>query len=758
MGLDCNKLTNMKYNSLLSVCLMTALLFSCKTSEVEGIEGTTEVTFSLATDGTHHKVKSELAADYIPEVDDFTVEVFKQEGSKDKRLYRDTYPNSKDKAIKLNAGSYYMLAYHGNALGVGFGKEYAYFQAKEPFQISADQRKVSVSATAKLYNVKVAMNYGADLLKDYPDFLITLATDKEGAKGTLSYTKNDAAKEGFIPAGTLTFTLFQDKSQVKANPDENGNIKVNAFRKTITVEPNDFITLTVNTKPAEGKLTVGIEIDKETETVTDNVEINSTYVSTEAPVVTLGDKLTSTLEFHEEEDLTGALVSLKSAAGYSHVYLDFTSPYLESKGLISGLDLMNMDEATKAKMDKLGITTTEMGPDVKFAAVDFSGLSQKVKYEAVPFDATFNVRVVDNNGNTVTSAPFTIKIQKLTAQVNVAKANAFARSFRGVTMTVNKGTASKFALQYRTGDGDWTTVKPESIEGNTLNFAKIGGSLLPETAYQFRSIYDNNAAEVSDNVVVTTEAAAQVGNAGFEEWTTETIKISVEAAKDRELDWYLPYSNNSDSNNSDNWWAVTSKRSIVTNILGTTETCVKSFPTVAYSPQEFTQGNINISAHVYSVNVGKYNTDLTPNSMFGHDDKTYVGELFIGTADDSGNHSSDGHSFASRPDKFSFKYKYTPVKNEKFYVEILFKDASGNVIFSKVDNDGPSSSAWATYTCDINWEDIHKKVSSIYISFKSTSSSSPDKINRSTIEVAGNNFTGHFGSSLYIDDIQMIYE
>ena len=758
MGLDCNKLTNMKYNSLLSVCLMTALLFSCKTSEVEGIEGTTEVTFSLATDGTHHKVKSELAADYIPEVDDFTVEVFKQEGSKDKRLYRDTYPNSKDKAIKLNAGSYYMLAYHGNALGVGFGKEYAYFQAKEPFQISADQRKVSVSATAKLYNVKVAMNYGADLLKDYPDFLITLATDKEGAKGTLSYTKDDAAKEGFIPAGTLTFTLFQDKSQVNATPDENGNIKVTAFRKTITVEPNDFITLTVNTKPAEGKLTVGIEIDKETETVTDNVEINSTYVSTEAPIVTLGDKLASTLEFHEDEDLTGALVSLKSAAGYSHVYLDFTSPYLESKGLISGLDLMNMDEATKAEMDKLGITTTEMGPDVKFAAVDFSGLSQKVKYEADPFDATFNVRVVDNNGNTVTSAPFTIKIQKLTAQVNVAEANAFARSFRGVTMTVNEGTASKFALQYRTGDGDWTTVNPESIEGNTLNFAKIGGSLLPETAYQFRSIYDNNAAEVSDNVVVTTEAAAQVGNAGFEEWTTETIKISVEAAKDRELDWYLPYSNNSDSNNSDNWWAVTSKRSIVTNILGTTETCVKSFPTVAYSPQEFTQGNINISAHVYSVNVGKYNTDLTPNSMFGHDDKTYVGELFIGTADDSGNHSSDGHSFASRPDKFSFKYKYTPVKNEKFYVEILFKDASGNVIFSKVDNDGPSSSAWATYTCDINWEDIHKKVSSIYISFKSTSSSSPDKINRSTIEVAGNNFTGHFGSSLYIDDIQMIYE
>lgn len=749
MGLDCNKLTNMKYNSLLSVCLMTALLFSCKTSDVEGIEGTTEVIFSLATDGTHHKVKSELAADYIPEVDDFTVEVFKQEGSKDKRLYRDTYPNSKDKAIKLNGGSYYMLAYHGNALGVGFGKEYAYFQAKEPFQISKEQRKVSVSATAKLYNVKVAMNYGADLLKDYPDFLITLATDKEGAKGKLSYTKDDAAKEGFIPAGTLTFTLFQDKSQVNATPDENGNIKVTAFQKTITVEPNDFITLTVNTKPAEGKLTVGIEIDKETETVTDNVEINSTYVSTEAPIVTLGDKLASTLEFHEDEDLTGALVSLKSAAGYSHVYLDFTSPYLESKDLKSGLDLMNMDETTKAEMDKLGITTTEMGPDVKFAAVDFSGLSQKVKYEAVPFDATFKVRVVDNNDNTVTSAPFTIKIQKLTAQVNVAEANAFARSFRGVTMTVNEGIASKFALQYRTGEGDWTTVKPESIEGNTLTFAKIGGSLLPETAYKFRSIYDNNAAEVSDNVVVTTEAAAQVGNAGFEDWTTETMTVKVNwTSKKFTHNWYNAFSNSA----SDKWWAVTSKKSMPASVNDVGNYNVKNFTTVAYSPAEKCEGAY--SAHLFSVNIGGMNT--TNDILAGN--TTYPGELFIGTADDSGNPSYSGHKFINRPDKFSFKYKYAPKDSEKFYVKIEFKDASGNVLYTSEDLEGPSASEWTEYSTSIDWSDLTKKPENILIIFKSSSSKDPDVTAKSNLEVAGQTETGHFGSSLYIDDLQMIYE
>lgn len=751
MGLDCNKLTNMKYNSLLSVCLMTALLFSCKTSEVEEIEGKTEVTFSLATDGTHHKVKSELAADYIPEVDDFTVEVFKQEGSKDKRLYRDTYPNSKDKAIKLNGGSYYMLAYHGNALGVGFGKEYAYFQAKEPFQISADQRKVSVSATAKLYNVKVAMNYGADLLKDYPNFLITLATDKEGAKGKLSYTKDDAAKEGFIPAGTLTFTLFQDKSQVNATPDENGNIKVTAFQKTITVEPNDFITLTVNTKPAEGKLTVGIEIDKETETVTDNVEISSTYVSTEAPIVTLGDKLASTLEFHEDEDLTGALVSLKSAAGYSHVYLDFTSPYLESKGLTSGLDLMNMDEASKAEMDKLGITTTEMGPDIKFAAVDFSGLSQKVKYEAVPFDATFKVRVVDNNDNTVTSAPFTIKIQKLTAQVNVAEANAFARSFRGVTMTVNGGIASKFALQYRTGEGDWTTVNPETIDGNTLTFAKIGGSLLPETAYQFRSIYDNNAAEVSDNVVVTTEAAAQVGNAGFEDWTTESMTMAVKAGSKYTRNWY-----NAFADSSDQWWAVTSKKSMpasVNGLAGSNDNRynVKNFPTVAYSTESFSGSK---SAHIFTVNIGSTNT----LNGLGARGTSHAGELFIGSADNSGNPTYSGHMFTTRPDKLSFRYKYAPKGSEQFYVKIELKDAAGSVLYSKEDTQGPAASEWTEYSVSFDWSDFSKQPENILIIFKSSSAKNPGVTADTTMEVAGVTEPGHFGSSLYIDDIQMIYE
>lgn len=734
----------MKYLSLMSVCVMTALLFSCKTSETEKLDGTAEVTFQLSADGTHHRVKSDLAEDLVPDVNDFTVEVFKRENDRRKRLYLDTYLNSTEKHIRLNAGSYYMLAHYGDSLATGFGKPY--FQAKSPFEISADQRHVSVSGVAKLHNVKIAVKYGEDLLRDYPDFLITLASDKEGSKGKLSYTKSET-REGFIPAGNLTFTLFRNAEDLNQNADENGNIKVTAFTKTIAAEPNDFITLSVNTKPAEGKLSVNIEIDRETETVTDEVEISSTYVSTAAPVITLAEDLKSALEFFEGDDLTGALVSIRSTAGYSHVYLDFVSSYLESKGLNSGIDLMDMDENTADVVKGLGITATEMGPEVKFAAVDFSGVSQSLKYEAVPFDAEFKVRVVDNNGNETVSDPFSLKIKKWNASVNVSEANAFARSFRGVTMTSEDGDVSKFALQYRTGNGEWTMVKPESVDGRTLSFAKIGG-LAPETAYQFRPVYNRSESLVDkDYVSVTTEAAAQVGNAGFEEWTTETLTVSINWSKNTfTRDWYEAY-----GESNEHWWAVTSKKSLPTSVNAISNYNVKTFPSVSYSADKC-EGNY--SAHIFSVNIGSMNT--TDAILAGN--KTYVGELFIGAADDSGNHSSDGHAFITRPDRCTFKYKYNPRDNEKFYVKIEIKDAAGNVLNSKEDINGPAASEWTEYTIPFDWSNLSVKPAMLTILFKSTSASSPAAKANQVLEVAGKEEAGHFGSSLRIDDIQMIYE
>ena len=174
-----------------------------------------------------------------------------------------------------------------------------------------------------------------------------------------------------------------------------------------------------------------------------------------------------------------------------------------------------------------------------------------------------------------------------------------------------------------------------------------------------------------------------------------------------------------------------------------------TIPTVAYSADSFSGSK---SAHIFTVNVGYFNT---PDVASG---TSYAGELFIGTADDSGNPTYSGHRFTTRPDKISFRYKYAPQGSEKFYVKIELKDAAGSVLYSKEDTQGPEAKEWTEYTTSIDWADLTKKPENILIIFKSSSSAKPKVSAKSNLEVAGKTERGHFGSSLYIDDIQMIYE
>ncbi len=717
----------MNYCRTLVICTLAIFLYACSSSMQDIEEGTTEVILSLDADNSHW-TKAE-AEDSLPSIEDFTVEIFKK--ATGARLYRDTYSNAKDTKIRLNAGDYRLVAFHGDSLKAGFSA--AYYQTIVPFSIEASQRRVNVSGTAKLANTKVAVNYGEMLNTYYSRFCTSVLTDKENVSDTLGFSQTET-RAGFIPAGTLTVNLYA------ALPGE----KMKYYHTTVDAAPNDFITLNIDTNPQQGKLTVGIIIDNSVDIIEKEVELDATDIATGTPEISISDNLKAgTVEFYEGDNLDGTTVSVVSPAGIAHAWLETTSEYLKAKGVAEKIDLCEIDSATKAVFNNLGIQILKMGGTTMYSYIDFGGMKYKTKYEESPFEGTFKLTIEDKNGAQVTSSEFSLKMLKNVAALTVNESNAFARSFRKINIAVTNGDPEKYTLQYRVKDGSWVNATGV-VSGNSIDYEKISG-IEPGTEYEFRAIYNNNPYNSTDVVTVKSEDAAQVGNAGFEDWTTETIKISVALSSSRTLDWYLPYSSATDS-----WWAVTSKKSMPTSILATTKTSVKSFPTVAYSPDCVSGAR---SAHIYSVNVGRYNTDLVASGT------TYPGELFIGKADDSGNHSSDGHSFASRPDKFSFKYKFAPKGSENFYVKIEFKDASGNVINTMEDTAGPSASDWTDYSVDLSWDDLTKKAASIYISFKSSSSSSPGINANSALEVAGNSEQyGHFGSSLYVDDIELTYE
>ena len=693
--------------------------------------GQAEVSIALTADGSHNpKVKSQ-AEETLPDIGDFTVEIFKKESGK--RLYRDTYSNSTNAKIRLNAGGYKLLAWHGDSLASGFKS--AYYEAAVPFEISAADRRVNVSGTAKLANVKVSVNHGATLVADNPGCYTRVTSDKPGTRGYLQFV-SDETRAGFLPAGTLAIEVY-------APSTTEGQIKY--FKTTVTAEPNDYITLDIDSQAAEGKLTVGIIIDKQTETVSKTIVVDATDISTDTPTITLNGDIKSSKSFYEGDEMDGNYVSIVSPAGYSHAWLDITSDWLSAKGVPSRIDLCNLDSGTKAIFEGLGIKILEMKPETRFSSIDFGGMTYSTKLNLHNgFSATFKLTVTDKNGKEAVSAPFSVTLLANNANLNLGENNAFSRSLRKFSLNVTAGKPEKYTIQYRTAGGTWKNISGATVSGNSVNVDKLSG-LNPSTTYEVRAIYNGNPENATSPVTITTENAGQVGNSSFEEWTTETLTISVALASDRQLDWYQPFSDPSTA-----WWAVTSRASMPTSILATTKTSVKSFPSVAYSRQS-TEGSF--SAHIYSVNVGRLNTDL-----LGTTGTVYAGDLFIGKADDSGKHISDGHAFSSRPDRFTFDYHYAPVENEKFYVAIEFQDAAGNVI-KKEEREGNAASSWTEYAIDLNWDDISRKAGKIYIQFKSSSSSSPSYKNNTSLEVADNSSQGgHFGSSLFVDNLKLIYE
>ena len=76
------------------------ILLSCSKGDVlpSGEEGTGEVTIVLSSDGSSDDVSPALKSEetYIPDTDDFEVEIYNSKGI---RLYRDTYANSAGRKI-----------------------------------------------------------------------------------------------------------------------------------------------------------------------------------------------------------------------------------------------------------------------------------------------------------------------------------------------------------------------------------------------------------------------------------------------------------------------------------------------------------------------------------------------------------------------------------------------------------------------------------------------------------------------------------
>ncbi len=712
---------------ILSACSENIIVQSPQYSDKMG-----SVSIALSTDMRSEIVVTKAADE--PDVDEFTVELYRTDNNKT-RVYNDSYANTRDKLIKLNAGEYRLVAQYGDTLGCGFDKPY--YLADATFMVNGPGE--TLSAEAKLGNVKVAVNYDATISEVYSDYY-TVVKHKNHSGKTLTFQK-DEIRCGYIPGGEIILQVWAEGKSYTT--------------PAYTYKPNDFVTFTIAGIDANGTLKVSITLDDSVTEKTEEVEIPEFALPQDAPSITISgfDAAGSVHELVEGvDDGHNTKASFVARGSLRNCNLKVESDYLAAKGIPATLDFANLTAEQESLLKSAGfVWTGNMKGSRTFANIDFAGVIADMasNFRSSADDAVvakFTLEVVDEVGK-ADQISFSIKSLGITTSLAIEDYNVWATKIYSPIVTINRGEMSLLKLQTSTDNVNWTdvTVAPEQ-NGNVYTYSTV--PVEPDTRYYVRAIYNNNPACASSVITVTTEEAAQLPNSGFENWTNQTFSDGGRGS----ITWYQPWGGQTNA-----FWAVNSP--LAFNVTSTNpgtfgaEQYHRISPLVAYSIDNHTSGGSR-SAHVFNVQLGNYVT----NTTIATGSKTYVGEIFTGTASyTDGTHTKDGQTFASRPSKIEFWYKYVPWDTETFYIKVDILAADGTILFTKEITDGPSASSWTKYSIPVEYTVRNKKAAGIYLSFKSASSTT--NINKEKdLEIGGTSVNAYFGSSLRIDDIEFIYE
>ena len=676
-----------------------------------------------------------------PSLDDFRVAIYK---ATDKvRLYNDSYANTVGKEIKLNAGDYRLVAQHGDTLGCGFNK--AYYLADKAFAINAGVN--TVEAVAKLANVKLAVNYHQTIKENYSDYYAIVRHNTHKGK-SVRFGKNET-RCGYIPGGEVVLEVY-------AVVDDAGTEK---YFKTepMTYAPNDFVTFTITTDNREGSLVININVDTSTEDKTETVEIPATTVPQDAPSITLAgfDGEGNTHEVVEGQNAAGhnAMASFLARGSLAHCTLNIDSEWLAAKGVPSEVDFAGVDAATKTILKAAGfVWDEEMATSRTFSYIDFTdviaAMLSEVKAESEDVVlAEFTLKVTDSVGKH-SEETFRITSGGVKVTLDIKDYNVWAAKVVDPIVTISKGVPALVKFQVASQQGKWEDVNVvPSASGYTLNYGSVPAA--PSTTYQVRAIYNGNENCKSPVVTVRTEDALQLGNSGFEDYQLLVKRVSPLGAK-YDRNWYVPYA----SGETDPWWACNSLQSMPDGHTLLTATWCKNFPSSGYVDDRHSG---NKAAMLFTVNVGSANTGYNNNTIGVASGTTYEGEIWIGTADDEGNHASEGHSFASRPSRLTFYYKYAPTDGDKFFVDAWVKAADGTVLATAQETSGPAADTWTLYSLPFEYKVFDKKAASIYVRFSSCYGDGHVDTD-SKFRLGDETVKAHAGSFLKLDDIELIYE
>lgn len=645
--------------------------------------------------------------------DDFKVEIINSSGVIFKRWATFAEYKAQNAVVQMNAGGPYTLrATLGDSTASGW--DAWFFKGEQQFTV-IPQETVDVYAVCRMANIKVAVEYGANIVADYSSYKTTVTN----SRGSLVFDMAHKDEAGYMPVAPLTVDV--------ALTDGNGKTWYFRNGSEISAAPGDFITLKLDTDEAPSQeIGLVISVDRTTNDSTVVVDLPSYMLPKDAPLLIpeAGGFGSDGILSYVEGTEPNANVSFNAAGGLAGCTMSVSSSYLKSLGWPETVDFLNLTSDVKNIIARDGLVYV-VDAGATMGSIDLSAVARKFVYadNAEANTHSFTIRITDELGKTAEATYSIVPVAAQKSVEEIPEGNVWAARIENVVLGTSDGDPSLLYPEVMADGGSWVKPQFTSSVSGTSNTVTITG-LTPGTKYSVRARYNNGiSADVRE---VTTEAAQQVENAGFEEW--------YETVVEEKIPIYFPYLQDA----QDKWWDSNNRQTAAKEY--STYNSYKCFPTTWYVDGR--EGGK--AASIMAVAVNSWNSEIMGAG------KT-PGELFIGTYD-----GERGHVFGSRPSKLRFYYKYEPNGTDTWQVTVQIKNGS-EVIAENVVTSSESVNDWRELTLDLNYSDNMKKATGIYIQFLQSTSDSPNTSKREVTTPAGS-FKIYGGSTLTVDDIELIYE
>ncbi len=386
---------------------------------------------------------------------------------------------------------------------------------------------------------------------------------------------------------------------------------------------------------------------------------------------------------------------------------------------------------------------------------------------AIQFRAKYDKKISDEVTLTATNPTFQLEKQEPEWAHRVKLA---IKETDGTNTLIQNSLPEEYFIEISKDGTNWTTANynETSKTNESIKLQAIG--LDAGQTYHVRAGFDtktNLGICYSAPITIETEAAAQVPNAGMEDWHSNKItEDGTDLSNNSEVYWnkWYPWDEN---NTITKGWNTLNRKT--TQYGAKPSVFIKPTPPYVGCCYTTTSGTLRTeeknngkyAALIRTVGWGKGNTAAVFSNNMGTCENVTPGQLYLGTYDASTQEPQYGYPFTSRPNKLKFYYKYTHRNPADYgHVEIQILDAAGNIIASNSMN-LTQQGTYSAIELPLDYGTSQVKAASISIVFKSSINSAcwEPKIENLTPPPGSNLSDGEYvGSQLYIDDIELIYE